>query len=376
MKPDYLIEEELIQAQKEKGNICISIIVPTHRLSPERRVDPLQVKKAVKKAKDYLQYKYTNEEIVPLMQSLDEIYGQIDFNRNADGVGLFVSRNIRQLVPFYFPVKEKVIISNAFEIRDWLYQTYYSKPYFVLLLAEKGARLYKGTFNALEEVKDKNFPVTLEEDYEYSRPSRGSSYVGHAFVKEFERDKSQMEEIRYENFLKRVDDILNSYLVDEIPLLITGAKKDLAYFTRITRHPVTSREIEGNYFHIPLNELGELSWELMRGFLDQSKQKLLAEWKEKIGEGKGINGIIEVWKAAKEGRAYKLLVEKDISCPGFLLKEDEYHLHLMPPKEAHYILPDAVNTLMETVLEKNGQVVMLENGALAVYGRIALISRY
>lgn len=376
MKPDHLTGEELALAQKEKGNTCISVIVPTHRLSPERRADPLEVERAIRQTTEYLYKNYSVEEVKPLVQSLDDLYHEIDFKHNAEGVGLFVSRNLKQLVWFHFPVKEKIIVSDAFETRDWIYEVYYSRPYYLLCLTEKDARLYNGTITILEEVVDKNFPMAFTEEYEYNRPSRGSSYTGNAFNKEFERDKTQLEELHYEGFLKGMDDVLDSYLVEEIPLLVTGAPKDVAYFKKITRHLHIAGELDGNYAHIPLNELGEKSWDLMKKYLDQDKQMLVELWQEKRGEGHGVSGLTECWKAAGEGRGFKLLVEKDFLVPGYLLPGNEYQLFLEPPETSHRVLPDAVNMLMETVIEKHGKVIPLENGALASNGGVVLITRY
>ena len=47
MTYEKLAGEDLITLQKEKGNICISVIVPTHRLFPERKADRIVIDKAV-----------------------------------------------------------------------------------------------------------------------------------------------------------------------------------------------------------------------------------------------------------------------------------------------------------------------------------------
>jgi peptide subunit release factor 1 (eRF1) len=104
-------------------------------------------------------------------------------------------------------------------------------------------------------------------------------------------------------------------------------------------------------------------------------EKDVKEFIEKIGEHHAVNGIQEVWKAAKEGRGLKLLVEKDYRKPGFL-NNDETHLFLTPPKTIHRIVADAVDDIIEMVWEKNGQVVFTENDLLKDYQRIALITRY
>jgi hypothetical protein len=373
-----LTGEELVRLmQKEKGKICISIIVPSHKLSPERRVDRLQVERAVLQAKKELLHTYSEEEIKPLQQSLDELYAQIDFNHNTLGIGLFVSPVIKQLVHFFFPVKEKVIIGHSFEIRDLLYQANYSGRYFTLMLSEKEARLFEGRLNTLLEITDHNFPKKYVDDYIYSHPSRGSSSVGNAFVREFEKDKSQLEEIRYQHFAGQVGDGLKNYLMNDTPLILAGAKKDLSYFKIATRNRLhVIGEIPGNYFYTGVTELAALSWEVLKPFLDQSRQQLIREFKEKIGQGLGVTGMPEIWRAAEEGRGLELLAEKDFSLPGFLTNDDANHLHLSPPKEPHRILADAVDDLIESVLEKNGHVILLENDSLTDYQRVALITRY
>lgn len=224
-----LTGEELMRLmQNEKGKTCISIIVPTHNnLSPGRRVDRLQVEKAVLEAKRYLLHNYGKEEVKPLQLSLDELFSQVDFDHNAAGIGLFVSANIKELVHFYFPVREKVIINHSFEIRDLLYQEYYSRSYYTLLLTGREARLFAGRLNHLNEIKDNNFPKKHLDDYEYARPSRGSSFFGNSFAREDEKDRSLLEEMRYQHFCGEVDEGLKHYLTNNIPLIIAGTKKEL-----------------------------------------------------------------------------------------------------------------------------------------------------
>ncbi|MGZ8543654.1 MAG: baeRF3 domain-containing protein [Flavisolibacter sp.] len=362
---------------KDKGGICVSIIVPTHRTSPERMVDMPEVKKAIDKVKSDLLKTYFKTETAPLLQALDNIFGRIDFNHNNEGIGLFVSAHVQELVPFFIPVKKKIMIGRSFDIRDRIDQEYYAQPYLVLQLSEKEAKLYYGSFDQLKEIKDNNFPSRRKDDYEYSRPSRGNSYVGQAATQGFEKDKTYIETIRYERFLKTVDAAINQSLISNPLLLVSGSQQSVSLFKKISKAALAG-EIVGNYWYAPLNELGLLCCKTVQSFLNKRKEERIAAFKESI-EGHSLTSqtsLYAIWKAVVEGRGLQLLVERDFSLPGYFVKGNENKLYLHPLLEEHDMVSDVVNRMMEIVLEKRGKVFLVDNDALADYGRIGLLMRY
>ncbi len=371
------ITDDLRILQNEKCDICISIITPTHRLSPERRTDALQLEKAIEEAKLQLLIKYNEDAVKPLIDAVNELYGQIDFLHNCAGIGLFVSKNVKKLIHFFFPVKEKIMIGHSFNVRDLIYESYYDIPYRVLMLSKKEARLFNARLNKTMAITDIHFPKKNEAEYEYNRPSRGSSYVGNAFVKDFEKDKSEMNEIRLKAFFRETDELLNSYLSNGSPLIVTGENKDLVCFGQVTIHKQhIACNIPGNYKTFNENKLGVLTWTAMKLFLDNQKEILVSDFKENKGPGPGVAGIVNSWKAVMEGRGYRLLVEKDYSVPGYINNNDDSQIYLQPPIQPHQVLTDAVTQLIRMVHEKNGEVIILENDALQDYQRLALITRY
>lgn len=373
---EKLLREELAIMQKEKGKICVSIIVPTHRQSPDRRVDKLEVERAIDNAKKFLEFRYAASKIKPLIQSLDELYKGIDFTHNMDGLGLYVSANTSLVVQFPFMVEEKVMVGDNFELRDLQYKVNYGKPYFILQLTENFVRLFRGEWDELEEMSDGNFPKEYKEEYTYSRPVPSTTYAGDSHVKTVEKDKSLLLEIRFKNFFREIDELLNKYLIENIPIVLLGVKKELAWFENITTHKKqVIKKIPGNYNLSNKKQLADIVWPAVRLHMNNERELLLKEFIEKIGEHHAISGVQEIWKAAYEGKAFKLLVEKDFRKPGFVTK-DTYRLYLRPPKKVHNIIADAVDDIIEMVLEKNGQVYFTDNGMLKDYQRIALITRY
>jgi hypothetical protein len=372
-----LLSKDIQILLHEKSDTCISIIMPTHRLSPTRRTDPVELNNIIQGVKSELLNKYDEATIAPIIMAMDELYEQIDFIYNSEGIGIFVSGHVKKITLFFFPVKERVTIAQSFDIRDLLYESYYNIPYVVLLLSQKETRLYNGRLNTLTEITDMHFPQKNEVEYEYSRYTRGNSNVGYSFVKEFEKDKSIMEETKLKNFFRETDKLLNSYLNNGTPLIVAGENKELSCFRHVTTHEQNiACNIPGNYATYNEHELGALTCKAMKLFQDNNKEKLVSNFKEKTGEGLGLTGLDNIWKAVQEGRGYRLLVEKDFSITGYLPNNDEYDMLLHEPKEPHEILPNAVNSLIKQVLEKNGEVIMVENDVLRDHRRMALITRY
>lgn len=371
-----LIGEDLLMLQNAKTNICISIIVPTHRTSPDRRIDKPEIENAISKAKQLLQYKYPQKEIKPLLQSLDDQLNEIDFMHTTEGIGIYISRDVKLVVHFPFPVKEKIVVDDNFEIRDLLYKINYGHPYYVLELTEKKVRLFEGSWENLSELKGKGWPVRYEDDYAYSTPSRSSSFAGHSHVKIFEKDKTESEHIRFQDFYREIDKKLDDYLINNAPLILLAPERGSSLFEKVSKHRKNIiQKIHGSYGHENLKSISGIVWPAMYEHLQTEREQLINEFREIIGEHRGVSGIQDVWEAAKEGRAFKLLVEKDYRCPGFVT-EDDYNLYLRPPKSTHKTLPDAVDELIETVLQKNGKVYFTDNDLLKDYGRVALITRY
>ncbi|MFZ9388516.1 MAG: hypothetical protein ACO25B_11615 [Chitinophagaceae bacterium] len=376
MNAEKLIGEDLLHLQQEKGKVCVSVIVPTHRLSHERRVDLTETEKAVEQAKELLRYKFGENDIKPVVRNLDELFKSVDFSRNQDGLGLYVSADTKMLVKFPFPVERKIMAGKQFELRDLLYKVNHQTPYLVLLITVKEVKLFLGQLDEVTEIRDGFFPAVFHDDYDYATPSRSSSQAGYTHVKNFERDKSVMIEKRMKDFFRETDDKLNRYLAEEIPLILAGSTKEIAWFERVSEH--TNRIIErfkGNYSHSHPNRIAELVRPAMEAHLQKEREKMLEEFKEILGARKGVSGIQQAWEAAGEGKAYKLLVEKDYRMPGFE-KAGDPHLYLRPPAGTHRVIADAVDELITRVLEKKGRVYFLENDALKDWQHIALITRY
>jgi hypothetical protein len=356
---------------KERGKTCVSIIVPTHRVGQDRQGDKLEIQRAVMTANQALVNKAGN-----FLSDIDSLFQQIDFKRNKEGIGIFVSPGIKKLVNFPFPVTEKVVVNKFFHLHDLIYTENYGTVYYLLDISKKEIHFFKGMMDHLEEIKDENFPKEIVDNYEYNKPSHSNSGSGYAHVKEVEKDKSIMSQIRLKKIFRQTDKLLSKYIVTkDTPLLLCGPEKDISIYRSATKHAENIvSSISDNYKGTSIHDLEVLAWLQIRSFIDEQKLKLVNEFKEKRGEGLGVYGIKKIWTAAKEGRGLVLLVEKDYGKTAFVTTDNRLFLETPEEKDARYC--DVVDEIVNTVLEKKGKVIVMEKDILEDYERIALITRY
>ena len=79
----------------EKGNPCISIIVPTARLTRERMQNPVIIERAIVRAKQLLANSaWPKEIIVVLNAKLDSLRDKVGYLRFQEALAIFISPNV------------------------------------------------------------------------------------------------------------------------------------------------------------------------------------------------------------------------------------------------------------------------------------------
>jgi hypothetical protein len=368
---------EIEKLLSESGAPCISIILPTHRLSPDRRVDIEFVRKSVIQAKEIIAQKYTttNFNLEVLNKRLDALVETIDYIHLKDGIGIYLSPRIAQIVAFPFPVIKKVTAGPSFDSRDLLYYKNSVLDYMILNISRKYIHLYKGKGEQIVEIEDGTFPMEYIETYEYSKSKRANSF-SYNTQKDFERDKSVLQEVRLIDFLRIADHSLEKYDKENLPLLISGGKKEIADYLKITTHKKKIiGQIPGNYNGD--NKLPLLSWKSVQDYLNVTEEQQLNTLSELIGKNKIAIGLEEVWREATEGNGYELVVEKDFEYHAFLINEKN-DLRLTKPRNGkkYFFVNNSVERILKIVREKKGKITFTKNGTMSNFNGIALHLRY
>ncbi len=359
-------KDEIRELLKHHGTPCVSIVVPAHHISNDRRTDPRTLYNAAETAKRLISENYSKASFLQdLAAKIDNAVEQIDYLHTVNGIGIYISPAEARLIHFTTPVKEKVIIGHSFDSRDLLCELEALEDYFVLAMSRKYIRLYKGEGEHLQEIQDGNFPFVYEETFEYAKPAVGNSF-GDNSLKSPERDKSVMTEVRMQEFIRHADNACDGYLRSPIPLIISGDAKALSDFAQVSRHAGrVSGKVAGSYFDAQ-KQLAHLACSVLQDIRNREKAKLADRAHELIGKQKVSVGIEEVRRSALDGLGMQLLVENDLAYP------ESRGNHEIEVSSTN----NPVDLIIKSVTAKNGEVVFLESGALKDFSGIALILRY
>jgi hypothetical protein len=371
-----MIRDTLSLLAFEKKGPCLSVIIPMNKLSRERMQNPEVYRKAISKAKSVVNRRDIPDSVKKTMlEKLNELTEQFKPAYTLYGIGLFVSPSLAEGIEFPFTVKEKIILDKTFETRDLHYLQQFTSPYYVLVLGKNRLHLYSVTMDHFMEIKDGHFPMEYHEEYEYERSHIGTSY-GYA-SKGFEKDKNSLNAIRLQSFYKEAAQQVDSYIHKTgLPLIITGTQKQLTEFkTHPVLHGKISGEVKGSFTDKNFFDLRTKAWLSYTKFKKQEVDMKIKEFVERDKLGYLSKGVQEVWTAAHEGKGLWLLVEKDYSRPTYLRDHDPV-LYTRPPQGKYTLVPDAVDDIIETVLEKGGKVMFTEDKKLSRFDNIALLHRY
>lgn len=322
-----------------RNEACISIIIPVCQQYSDKKTIEIEVKEAIAKAKESLKEKFPNAAEI-LEKQLDGISHKIDYTESKKAIGIYVSSTKNLMIKFPFSVEEKILVKDSFDLKELIALDDYRKEYYILQLDDVTVKLYKGMLDEIEEVRDTVFPVAVNEPVK--------------------------------DFLSETDKKLREYLSFDSLLLLTGSEKNISLFEDISRHDRNIIGVIKKYSSI--SNLAYLAWQKVYAYSEEKKLNLLKKFEEKKIEGLGIEGIIPVWEAAKAGRGWKLLLEEGF--PATLLMNGVNDCCKKARSITNTDVPAIVDDIIETVLEKKGEVVIYGNGNLKNHQHIALIKRY
>lgn len=232
-----------------------------------------------------------------------------------------------------------------------------STHYYVISLSEHENVLYEVFRDEVIDIRNGGFPLEA--------PLGGHSAADSIGRKERLREMVQTVDQLFENCFRH----------DPLGLVVIGTKELLDLFSSVTEHRnVITGQVEGDFSATSLHDLGKIVWPVVKktisGLPDAAMHNL--EIAEKAG--RTVSGFDAVSRQALAGVNATLMVEDDYHMRGTITQTSQ-SLEISPEVNVMEELDDAIDMIIEKVLESGGNVVFMPNGSLHKQGRIVLLLR-
>lgn len=360
MNPLLLNEEhEVKKVEMIQSSPAVSLILPFEPKMMHEDILEQEVKEALGRVEKELLKNYPAEEAMPVLLKLHALVRSLNYTTHRKSIALFASPKLAKVFYLDIPVEEKLVIDESFEIRDLVYSHKRNIQYLVLVLSAEKAKTYLGNCSKFIRLH-----FNLAENVHAYVHDAGEPVANFS-------DSKKRKEILLDKFLRHIDEglsvILKAY---PLPVCVIGSPRICGHFRKISRN--TERVSE--YIHRAAIEADETeirslvapwreNWSHVRD------KDLLQQLEAARHAGKAAAGIQEISKIVNAKNNRLLLVEKDFTWP---VKNREEEMHYREADHPFY-QKDQVDEIMEKVFHHGGDVEFVANGALAAYGRIALI---
>jgi hypothetical protein len=291
---------------------------------------------------------HDRDEITRVLAELDgmveDLRGPVD-----RAVALYASpvRTARFDLPV--EVVDRCVIDPTFATRDLVRALHRTPRHVVLLLSADRARLLDAAQGALAPVAH-GFPRT-DAGHRRGAPAR-------------------------ESFLREVDRALGAHLqLHPAPLVVAAAQPTLSSFLQVSRNTARlAGSLGGHHLDTPTEDLQARIRPIIEQYLLSRQAEALALLSQREGQGRAVHGIADAWLASRWGRPEMLAVEQGYFQPARLTSGGDT---LVPVAEVGRVgdpdvLDDAVDELIEAVLDRGGWVALLADGSLPADARVVL----
>ena len=345
---------------------AISIIMPFEPKMGLKAALSEALNKAADKVERELLEQYPAEVEVVMMQKLRSIIKNLNFNTFKKSIAIFLSPVFEKVLYLDINVEEKIIIDESFEIRDLVYSKKQMHKYLVLQLSSSEYRVYLGNSEGFIRIVS-NTPDAADA-YINDMPERVANFA----------DYKERKEILLDKFLHHADNALDIILQSyNLPLYVMGTERVLGHFKKLTRHlGLVTGYVHGNYEEMTQQELKTVMLPYIADWKNVLQKDVLNKLDEAAGKQKLASGMRDVWREATAKKGRLLLVEKNYMYAAEHGSSDEIIYKAIEPYNKFSYIKDAVDDVIEKVLENGGDVEFVDEGLLKDQHHIALILFY
>jgi hypothetical protein len=320
---------------------AISIVMPFDpKVTPRDQLER-NLQEVVSEVSTEMETRYSREYAYPFLSVLRKLVAGLNYSTYKRSIAIFISASTSKLYYMDMPVDRHISIDRCFNMR---------------YLAESRQQVGQFMFMVLSSGYMKVF---LGSQGEFIR----------ILSSPFATDASLANEESLDKFMRYADSVLvNLFECYPFPSFVLASEETAAHFKRLTtnaRHIVGY--IDGNFEDATEHFLHEAVLPHIENWDDIRQTHLLNQLANAQISGKLAMGMRAVYRKVSARKGQLLVVEKNYTLP---LKA----FSTQASRERPPYIGDAVDVVIEKVLENGGDVEFVNEGMLLPYRKIALIT--
>lgn len=307
---------------------CISLYLPTHRAGLEWKKDPIRLKNLIREGEEQLAERGLQDgRVQELLEPARDLLPDDGFWRHqSDGLALFLADGDMRGYRLPQRFDELVLVQDRFHVKPLIPLISNDGNFNLLAISQNHVRLFEGSRDGLREMDLADIPENLREAVGYdweerslqfhtgAGPAGGGSPAGRPRQAMFHGHGEPKDDAKeeLEVFLRTVDDGIRRLIEDgQAPLVVAAVDYEIALYRRISKHSnLLEKGITGNPEHVPVHELHEKAWALVRPRFQQAVVEAAERYEELAGSGRTNSDPREVVPAAADGRVDTLFIPR------------------------------------------------------------------
>lgn len=343
------------------SDCCVTIILQTHRTTPDNEKDSIVLKNLVKEAETRLLSSYEKSLARNIIKRINTLTENINHRHNLESLIIFANENIAEYTRLPVNVESRVVIDKTFATRDLARALLRETSYYILVLSQDKARLIEAFNDKVIAEIDNGFPMT---NTDIIPVQRAEAAIG----------SRQTNLIR--EFFNQVDKQLNGAQKENpLPVIICTEESNYPEYLKIAdRKEMIAGTLYGNRMHEKPHHIVAAAWPVMKELNIEKNNERLSELKAAVNSKNFLTDINEIWQAINNGIGKTIFVKQGYFQPARLENNQIELINLEDAGRAN--VDDIIDEMIEKNLQFNGDVVFVKGDDLEKFQGLALVTRY
>jgi hypothetical protein len=362
-QPVAVDRELLDRLQRARAYPSVSVLLSTTPAAALTYRDFSRLERLVRAGLRRLGAEPADDRVARVADGLRRFPGALRHAATSAGLALYVNESETHAVRLPIPVGDRVVVDPTFATRDLLAALTRHPRFRLLVLSERQARLLEGWPGLLSDVLSHGFPVRA--------PSRVERHDRRRFLLE----PARRRDVELRRHFRAVDSALTLRARhDPLPLVIAGVGRQLALFADVSgdAHAVAGT-LRGAFERLAAPRLAALARPVIEAHLAGTRRAVLVRLDGSVPR-RIVRGPAAVWNAARQGDLELVCVEEGLQVAARVAAGGRL---LLPTDDVEHpeILDDSIDEIIEYVTLRGGTAVLMEDGQLDRYDRIAGLLR-